>query len=154
MLKKILPILLILSVCAGLGHQAIAQRMYPGSGRAFTRDEMGEMTADSGSVAAGLVAYIDSANYLQTATWYTDYLNRVQIGISTGAFRKMRTSGIVEDVTCIKIGAPYWLGPGGSLIDTVPKGQSVWIVRMGRCVDSLKLLLDSPITAIRREGDG
>ena len=151
MIKKIIAALLVLVLYAGIGY---AQRgPYPGSGRAFTRDEMGEVTATGGSATAGYVAYIDNSDTLRTATWDTDSLNLYIVGVSTGGFKKLRTMGIVDTYSgaCSTVGKWYWLGPAGLLLDSIPKLQNVRPVRVGKCIATDKLLLD--ILVMRREGD-
>jgi len=150
MIKRIAPILLTLVLCANL----VGQRgPYTGTGRDFTREEMGEVTATGGSATKGYVAYIGSDDTLRMATWSTDSLNRFIVGVSTGGFKRLRTTGVVDTYSgaCSTPGKWYWLGPGGTLIDSIPKLQNVWIGRIGQCVGTDKLLLD--IVFIRREGD-
>lgn len=116
-------------------------------------DSLQFMKADSGTVAAGYACFIDSLSYLQLATFSNPQFNRVTPGISTGIAGWMRISGVVavaSNSSCDNVGAPYWLGPGGILIDSIPSALNLWAVKMGSCVADGFLRLD-PGPIMRRK---
>ncbi len=91
------------------------------------------LTGLSGTVAAGVVAAVDSTGALAVASYDDTHLNRKMIGMGTGSAGIMRTSGLIAAPAATKIGVIYWLIAGGSLSATRPTATNVWRVAIGRC---------------------
>lgn len=107
------------------------------------------VTGLSGTVAAGVVACVDSTGSLAIASYDDSHLNRKKIGMGTGTAGIMRTSGIVAASGATKIGIIYWLDVSGTLKDARPTATNVWRVEIGRCVATGYIDL-KPATPIAR----
>jgi len=151
MLKRLIPIMLLMLLIVQSARAQFPPDLLPPS-----REELGDslvahqtLTGLTGTVAAGVVACVDSTGALSIASYDDSHLNRKLIGFGTGTAGAMRTSGIVAASGATKIGVIYWLDVSGTLKDTRPTATNVWRVEIGRCVATGYLDL-KPATPIAR----
>ena len=101
----------------------------------------GLVTGLTGGAGAGIPAFADSAGAVDTAYYWTPYLNRCTLGFGTGKTGQLRTSGLIDASWATAIGKEYWLENAGVPKVTRSTASGIWLVSLGRCVGTGKFLV-------------
>jgi len=99
------------------------------------------VTGLTGTVATGVPAFADSLGVVDTAYYWTPYLNRCTLGFGTGESGQLRTFGLIDAAWATEIGKEYWLENAGVPQPTRSTASNIWHVSLGRCIGTGKFMI-------------